>query len=339
MVIFVIMVSGMAWVAVFTEPVIMDNYMESEKKVCVSVVVPVYNSEDTIGGCIESVLRQSFRDFELILVNDGSRDGSGRICDEYLEKDKRVSVIHQPNMGRTAARAAGVGAARGEWICFVDSDDMLLPDGLADLWEKTGDETDIVFGNGKSLAGENRDFVPVDEFRHLAVRGEGTIGVPWGSLYRKSIVTPYTLNLPRDIINGEDYIYWLRIVFLTDKPVRILYKSVYDKGADHTSNCFVWTAEYAYRLNEFRKSSIPSDVRSLFLRDMVEDRLVNLYAVAICRPKKEWVNSEFYIEIMHDMDVVGMRPSWSKRVFFMLPGRLFRRAHSYVGEILKEICG
>lgn len=307
------------------------------KKALVSVVVPVYDSEATIGSCIESILAQSFVDFELILVNDGSRDGSGKICDRYAGKDVRVSVIHQSNKGRTAARAAGVSVATGEWIAFVDSDDRLLPDSLAGLYAKADDGTDIVFGNGYSLPGESRKSIPIDDFRHLAVRAEGMIGVPWGSLYRRSIVTPYLFDIPRDIVNGEDYIYWLRLVFQTEKVVNMVYECVYDKGEDHTSNCFVWTADYAYRLNEFREASIPPHVRDTYLCDMIEDRLVNLFSVAVWSPKKEWADSRFYADIMHDMNVVGMRLSFKKKMFFMLPCRWLRKGYSRAGEILNRI--
>ncbi len=94
-----------------------------------SVVVPVYNAEKYIEKCIESVLRQSVTDFELILVDDGSPDASGSICDRYASHDKRVRVIHQPNGGHLAARMNGAKQAKGEYILFLDSDDYWL-DGL-----------------------------------------------------------------------------------------------------------------------------------------------------------------------------------------------------------------
>ena len=92
-----------------------------------SVIVPVYNTEKYLRECIDSILAQTFTDFELILVDDGSPDGSGAICDEYVAKDPRVQVIHQKNGGVTKARKAGMGIAKGEWISFVDSDDWIDP--------------------------------------------------------------------------------------------------------------------------------------------------------------------------------------------------------------------
>lgn len=93
-----------------------------------SIIVPVYNVEQFIHKCISSILAQSFQDFDLILINDGSTDSSGVICDEYAVKDERVKVINQLNQGVSVARNVGVEYAQGEFIGFVDSDDYIAPD-------------------------------------------------------------------------------------------------------------------------------------------------------------------------------------------------------------------
>ena len=91
----------------------------------VSVIVPVYNVKPYLEKCVDSILVLKERDLEVILVDDGSMDGSGAVCDRYAEKDARVSVIHQANGGLSAARNSGLLAASGEYVCFVDSDDYL----------------------------------------------------------------------------------------------------------------------------------------------------------------------------------------------------------------------
>lgn len=93
----------------------------------ISVIVPVYNPGSYLAACVDSILNQTERDMELILVDDGSTDGSERLCDEYAQKDARVRVIHQPNGGVSRARNAGLDAARGEWIAFADGDDRPEP--------------------------------------------------------------------------------------------------------------------------------------------------------------------------------------------------------------------
>ncbi|MGM9767309.1 MAG: glycosyltransferase family 2 protein [Candidatus Cryptobacteroides sp.] len=88
-----------------------------------SIIIPVYNAEATVRRCVDSVLAQTFTDFECILINDGSTDSSGSICDEYAAKDSRVRVFHKENGGVSSARNIGLDNAKGEWICFIDADD------------------------------------------------------------------------------------------------------------------------------------------------------------------------------------------------------------------------
>lgn len=104
-------------------------------KALISVVVPIYNVEPYLRDCLESILNQSYRKIELILVNDGSTDKSGDICGEYKRLDSRIRLIHQENAGLSAARNRGIDEASGEYICFVDSDDMLMPEALERLYE------------------------------------------------------------------------------------------------------------------------------------------------------------------------------------------------------------
>ena len=101
----------------------------------ISVIVPVYKAEAYLAHCIDSILNQTFSDLEVILVDDGSPDGSGAICDAYAAREPRVSVIHQENQGQAAARNHALPLAKGEWICFVDSDDLIHPQMLQMLYD------------------------------------------------------------------------------------------------------------------------------------------------------------------------------------------------------------
>ncbi len=99
----------------------------------ISIIVPVYNAAEWLGRCVDSIIAQTFSDWELLLVDDGSRDSSGEICDRYAAADTRIRAIHQPNGGASRARNTGIDAARGTYVCFVDSDDWLETEYLADL--------------------------------------------------------------------------------------------------------------------------------------------------------------------------------------------------------------
>lgn len=102
-----------------------------EQDILVSVIVPVYQVEEYLARCVDSILSQTYGNLEVILVDDGSKDASGRICDDYARKDPRVRVIHKENGGLSSARNAGIDVARGDYLEFVDSDDWLEPDGVA----------------------------------------------------------------------------------------------------------------------------------------------------------------------------------------------------------------
>ena len=99
----------------------------------VSIIVPVYNAENTISRCIESILNQEYSDFELLLVNDGSTDGSGAVCDAYAARDARVRVIHKENTGVSDTRNTALDQARGTYLQFLDSDDWITPDATSSL--------------------------------------------------------------------------------------------------------------------------------------------------------------------------------------------------------------
>jgi len=114
----------------------------------ISVIVPIYNVENYLRRCIDSILGQTFTDFELILVDDGSPDHCPDICDEYAAKDSRVKVIHKPNGGVSSARNAGLDIAQAEYITFCDSDDYYLPDWLETLaTELQAEKSDLLMGN------------------------------------------------------------------------------------------------------------------------------------------------------------------------------------------------
>ena len=114
-------------------------------KVKISIIIPVYNAEEYLDRCLHSVLDQDFTSFEVILVDDGSSDASPLICDRYSSTDPRFITLHQSNKGVSAARNSGLNMAQGEYVMFLDSDDVLLPDALEKMVDGLKDE-DVVVG-------------------------------------------------------------------------------------------------------------------------------------------------------------------------------------------------
>lgn len=147
----------------------------------VSIIVPVYNAERYLHECIDSILAQTFSDFELILVDDGSPDRCPLICDSYAVQDSRVRVIHQKNQGQSAARNHGVQQAAGEWICFVDSDDLLHPQMLQYLYS-AATESGLMISmceNQEAICPSEDFYQPCDGTFSTVTMDEDT----WVSLY------------------------------------------------------------------------------------------------------------------------------------------------------------
>lgn len=171
----------------------------------VSVVVPVYNVERYVEKCVDSILNQTETDFELLLVDDGSIDSSGKLCDQYAEKDSRVRVIHQPNAGLGGARNTGIEAAAGEWLLFVDSDDWIEPLTLSSSLKaaaKTGAEL-VMFAfrsvdeQGSSVQIFREEMpkeTPVDPRQQKDVLL--TAPCAWNKLYRRSLFETTGVRYP-----------------------------------------------------------------------------------------------------------------------------------------------
>ena len=195
----------------------------------VSIIIPVYNAELYIRRCVESILGQEYTDFELLLIDDGSRDGSGAICDEYGEKDARVRVIHKGNGGVSAARNLAIDNARGTYLQFVDSDDWITPDATK-LLVRTAEEEDcdLVIADFYRVAGERvspkgdieEDGVLTKEqfAAHMMENpADFYYGVLWNKLYRRNIIQEHRLRMNTDISWCEDFMFNLEYIRYAEK--------------------------------------------------------------------------------------------------------------------------
>lgn len=164
----------------------------------ISIIVPVYNVEKYLSECLDSILAQTFTDFELILVNDGSRDNSASICREYANADRRIKLIEQDNAGLSSARNAGIDASIGPFLCFIDSDDLVSKDYCLTLYNAVKDSNcdfgvcgvtrfsdgsapdPAIFSNGVR-------FLDSAKLLSLQLSGKSAFGV-WNKLYRRSAI-------------------------------------------------------------------------------------------------------------------------------------------------------
>ena len=185
----------------------------------ISVIAPVYNAEKYLHRCVDSILAQTFKNFELLLIDDGSKDWSGAICDEYVQKDERVKVWHKENGGVSSARNVGLDKARGEWVTFVDSDDWVCEDWLSTFVDNL-EETDAVVSEF--------NFVTSDKIRpfkmdcqseapaHVAdyLNKERNYGFLWCKCFNRSLIEKNKLRFDEKMsfLEDEDFVcrYWAK---------------------------------------------------------------------------------------------------------------------------------
>lgn len=182
----------------------------------VSVILPVYNVEKDLENCIDSILNQSFADFELIMVNDGSKDKSGSICDRYAQMDGRIKLIHQENMGLSMARNNGMEIARGDYIIFIDSDDSVHGDTLQILYDNLVEEDahisvgdyKPIYGSGKieDVQEENNRILlnNIEAVNKILDENSTKMIVAWCKLYRRDLFD--TISYPKGKYHEDEFV-------------------------------------------------------------------------------------------------------------------------------------
>lgn len=217
----------------------------------ISIIVPVYNSEKTLDRCINSILKQTFHNWELLLINDGSTDRSREICDESAAKDQRIKVFHKTNGGVSSARNVGLDNAKGEWLTFCDSDDEILNNTFAlyDRIIKEHNEIDLIScgyiiyyksGLKKSVSCE-KDIISKDKEANLLNCEESCYyGFLWDKCFRTSIAKKYrfdeTISYCEDHLYTYQYLLQCQCVYFLPN---IVYKYYIDdmevKGKGHSN--------------------------------------------------------------------------------------------------------
>lgn len=232
----------------------------------ISILIPVYKVEQYLQRCVDSVLSQDFTDYELILVDDGSPDRCGMICDENKGKDSRIKVVHKKNGGLVSARKVGFEASVAPYLVFLDSDDWLMPGALSALYRKINEGYDIVRGrnwrvldNGEKMLEQPR--LATGELNGCEAYLQAIINASmspylWGAIYRRDLFSSqmYEQILPVSI--GED---WVTNIAIASKVKRV---------------CLMEEIVYCYFIN--RASMMQQRVCSWEYGDMIERILYNV---------------------------------------------------------------
>ena len=250
----------------------------------VSIIVPVYNAQPFLERCVKSVLGQTYNDIQLILVDDGSVDSSGQICDAFAAEDNRILVIHQKNAGVSAARNAGLAAARGEYIGFVDADDTIAPDtyekalkaidgcdmvmwDAVTVWPDGKNEADTIDLLKTDCILQKKDWTP-ELLRQMA-------GAVWRCLYRRDLLE--NIIFPVGIKLSEDRLFNMEAM---GKAKSLCYykKALYFRSIEENSAC------HRYHGDKYEKSLVAmehadriierywsSEYRAVYVRAFVID--------------------------------------------------------------------
>ena len=189
-------------------------------KVRISIIIPVYNAGKYLADCLESIRRQRMTSYEVVLIDDGSTDDSAAICDAYAEQDSRFSVIHKTNAGVSSARNEGLKVAKGEYVMFVDSDDLVAEDSLDFMSAATENNPDFVVGgfaimeedslSGKVLPTASGYFQQenISDFFDSTMLSCGELyRGPWAKLYRLSLIRSRSLTFDVNLSYGEDKLF------------------------------------------------------------------------------------------------------------------------------------
>lgn len=271
----------------------------------ISVVVPVYNRENTIKDCINSILSQDYPEIELILVDDGSADSSGDICDKAAISDKRVKVIHQNNRGVSAARNSGIEKASGDFLMFVDSDDAMLPGMIKKMHDYSENNIDMVIcGIEKRIKHKGTESHIYDDDNlenHIgkmdiaAIYEKGLLNSPCNKLYTLDLIRKRKIKFETWCYMGEDLIFNMQYLSLMTGDIIVINEALYiynlennwmnhlqrnPLSYDDTMRTHLKVAYYAGKINEeckdyFYEVALHAGIQCLkdyYKYNMIEDK-------------------------------------------------------------------
>lgn len=186
----------------------------------ISIIIPAYNTEKYISSCLESVLKQKYENFEIIIVNDGSSDNTDSICRLFQENDQRIKYFEKENGGVSSARNLGLSHAHGDWVCFIDSDDVVSETYLTSLTENIHNNSSLVFCNYQKEFEKTLDignvYAEKEDMIKYFLRHLTALSGPYAKLYSMKVINKYHIRFPENVHMGEDAIFILRYLNKVD---------------------------------------------------------------------------------------------------------------------------
>lgn len=211
------------------------------KEIKISIVIPVYNVKNYLSTCLDSVINQSYSNLEIILVDDGSTDNSGTICDDYAKRDNRIIVCHQKNSGVSLARNNGIAKAKGEYICFIDADDIVHPDYIKKLVSNLDSNALTIcqiekFQNNVNFSKENTNSkIELDQKHFIELCNMSLLNTPCCKLYQKSILKDNKIAFDTTLSLGEDLLFNLNYLKYIDRIIVVAQKLYYYRRSDNNT--------------------------------------------------------------------------------------------------------
>lgn len=280
-----------------------------KKEPLVSIIIPVYNAENYLEKCINSIIKQTYKKIEILIVNDGSTDKSWELCTRIEEKDNRIKAYSKRNGGVSTARNYGLNKCSGKWVMFVDPDDYLSKRMVASLVEKIKPSDDIIasscvsFHDNKDAKkicffSESREFASKTSkeelFKQLLVPEYGqnkkiattAIGVPWGKIYRKEFIDKYNLRFDPKLKRMQDNLfnmyafYYARKIVYLNEPLyfyRYEHMDAYFKYRPNTSNIFLPVIKAQFVALNYL-GIYNADTREYFLNEVVRLMIIIMKA-------------------------------------------------------------
>ncbi len=295
----------------------------------ISIIVPVYNVAQYLPQCVESILNQTYRDLEVILVDDGSTDGSDLLCDRFMGNDSRIIVVHKKNGGLTSARNAGLAIAHGDWVMHVDSDDFISQVMIEEMLALANrDHSDVVIG-GLQLFWDDRDTVkaisPINWDSDKLDSINRYISSDWtclcGTMAKRSLYTEHNLKSPDGITWCEDFHLMVRLIYFA-KKVSTIDKPYYQYRQRTTSMMNSWSDKMIDSANWVLESvseffKLQSENVYLRLRESIAWRLLNIHQNNIlCRV--EYCRLEDVARKNRSYILTCPYLSWKRKVLYLL---------------------